>query len=91
MVDQNEKNVIIIEMSLPIVGNRMLKDFENAQKYGTRLWELKRQFKCYEVTQHDIIMHVLGEYSKDVGKTVETFVSLEKAGNTKTHAEISDL
>ena len=43
------------------------------------------------MTQHDIVIDVLGEYSKDVGKTVETFVSLEKAGNTKTHAEISDL
>ena len=91
MVDQNEKNVIIIEMSCPLLENRMLKDFEKAQKYGTRLWELKRQFQGYEVTQHDIVIDVLGEYSKDVGKTVETFVSLEKAGNTKTHAEISDL
>ena len=91
MVDQNEKNVIIIEMSCPLLENRMLKDFENAQKYGTRLWELKRQFQGYEVAKHGIIMDVPGEYSKDVGKTVETFVSLEKAGNTKTHAEISDL
>ena len=43
------------------------------------------------MTQHDIIMHVLGEYSKDVGKTVKTFVSLEKGGKPKAHAKISTL
>ena len=74
-----------------MLENRLLKDFEKAQKYGTRLWELKRQFQGYEVTQHDIIMDVLGEYSKDVGKTVKTFVSLEKGGKPKAHAKISTL
>ena len=80
-----------MEMSCPLLENRLLKDFEKAQKYRTRLWELKRQFQGYEVTQHDIIMDVLGKYSKDVGKTVETFVSLERGVNHKAHAEINTL
>ena len=91
IVDQNEKNFIIIEMSCPMLENRLLKDFEKAQKYGTRLWELKRQLQCYEVSHRDIMMDVLGEYCKDVGKTVETFASLERGENPKAHAEISTL
>ena len=34
-------------------------------------------------------MDVLGEYSKDVSMTVETFLSLERGGNPLAHAEIS--
>ena len=37
------------------------------------------------------MMDVLGEYCKDVGKTVETFASLERGENPKAHAEISTL
>ena len=44
------------------------------QKHGPLRWELKRQIQGYKVTQHNIIMDVLGEYSKDVGKIVETLV-----------------
>ena len=74
IVDKNAKKVIVIEMSCPWLENRQLKDLEKIQKYGPLRWELKRQFQGYEVTQHNIIMDVLGGYSKDVGKTVETLV-----------------
>ena len=74
IVDKNEKKVIVIEMSCPWLENRQSKDLEKTQKYGPLRWELKTQFQGYEVTQHNIIMDVLGGYSKDVGKTVETLV-----------------
>ena len=59
-------------MSCPCLENHQLNDLEKTQKYGPLRWELKRQFQGYKVTQHNIIMGVLGGYSKDVGKTVET-------------------
>ena len=54
--------------------NRQLKDLEKTQKYGPLRWELKTQFQGYEVTKHNIIIDVLGGYSKDVARTVETLV-----------------
>ena len=74
IVDKNEKNVIVIEMSWPCLENHQLNDLEKTQKYGPLRWELKRQFQGYKVTQHNIIMGVLGGYSKDVGNTLETLV-----------------
>ena len=74
IVDENEKKVIVIKMSYPCLENCQLKDLEKTQVYGPLRWELKRQFQGYEVTQHNIIMDVLGWYSKDVGKIVETLV-----------------
>ena len=74
IVNKNEKKVIVIEMSCPWLENRQLKDLEKTQKYGPLRWELKRQFQGYKATQHKIIMDVLGGYSKDVCKTVETLV-----------------
>ena len=74
IVDKNEKKVIVIEMSCPCLENHQLNDLEKTQKYGPLRWELKRQFQGYKVTQHNIIMGVLGGYSKDVGKTLETLV-----------------
>ena len=71
-IDKNEKKVIVIEISSPFLENRLLKDLEKTQKYGPLRWELKRQFQGNEVTQHNIIMNVLGGYTKDVCKTVET-------------------
>ena len=57
-----------------MVGKSLVKRFGVVQKYGPLWWKLKRQFQGYKVTQHNIIMDVLGGYSKDVGKTVETLV-----------------
>ena len=57
IVDKNEK-VIVIEMSCIWLENRQLNDLDKTQKYGLLRWELKRQFKGYKVTQHDIIMDV---------------------------------
>ena len=72
IIDKNEKKVIVIEMSSPCLENHQLKDLEKTQKYGPLRWELKRQFQGNEVTQHNIIMNVLGGYTKDVCKAMET-------------------
>ena len=78
-------------MSCPWLDNRQLKDLEKTQKYGPLWWELKRQFQGYKVTQRNIIMDVLGGYSKDVGKTVETLVRGRGEEILTAHAEIGTL
>ena len=57
-----------------MVGKSPVKRFGEDSEVWTLRWELQRQFQGYEVTQHNIIKDVLGGYSKDVGKTVETLV-----------------
>ena len=60
-----------IKMSSPWVENRMKKQEEKILKYGPLRWELKRQYPSFQVTQHNIIIDVLGGYSKDVSSTVK--------------------
>ena len=54
--------------------NRLMKTEEKMLKYGPLRWELKLQYPGYKVSQHDIIMDVLGGYSKDVRKSIKCFI-----------------
>lgn len=81
IIDKIEKKVIVIEMSCPWIENRQLKDEEKTQKYGPLRWELKRQFPGYQIIQHNIIIDVLGGYSKEVEKRVKTLIGV-RSGET---------
>ena len=43
-------------------------------KYGPLRWELKEQYKGYEVHQYNIIMDVLGGWSEDTEISVRSLV-----------------
>jgi len=43
-------------------------------KYGPLRWELKEQFKGYDVHQYIIIMDVLGGWSKETEISVQSLV-----------------
>ena len=64
-VNHVTKKVMTIEMSCPWISNREKKSEENTMKYGPLRWELKEQFKRYDVHQYNIIMDVLGGWSKE--------------------------
>ena len=61
-------------MSCPWIENREMKTEEKTRKYGPLRWELKLQYPGYKVKQHNIIMDVLGGYSKDVEESVRCLV-----------------
>ena len=64
-VNHVSKKVMTIEMSCPWISNREKKSEEKTMKYGPLRWELKEQFKGYDVHQYNIIMDVLGGWSKE--------------------------
>ena len=44
---------------------------EKTLKYGPMRWELKQQFKGYEVEQHNIIIDVLGGWSNELEEVTQ--------------------
>ena len=63
-----------IEISCPWISNREKKSKEKTMKYGPLRWELKEQYKGYEVYQYNIIMDVLGGWSKETEISVRSLV-----------------
>ena len=47
---------------------------EKTSKYGPLRWELQERYPDYKVTQHNIIINVLGGYSQDLTKTLKQLV-----------------
>ena len=74
IVDKENKKVSVIEMSCPWVENREEKDAEKTTKYGSLRWELQQRYPDYRVTQFNIIVDVLGGYSRDVTKALKELV-----------------
>ena len=74
IVDKGNKKVSVIEMSCPWIKNRKEKDAEKTTKYGPLRWELEQRYPEYRVTQFNIIVDVLGGYSRDVTKALKELV-----------------
>ena len=53
-------------MSRPRINNRAQKDEGKTGKYGSLRSELKQQYPAYCVKQHNIIINVLGGWSREV-------------------------
>ena len=65
-VERGSKTVRLVEMSCPWVENRRQKEEKKTTKYAPRLrLELKRQHPWFKVRQYNIIIDILGEYSKE--------------------------
>ena len=74
IVDKENKKVSVIEMSCPWIENREEKDAEKTTKCGPLCWELEQRYPEYRVTQFNIIVDVLGGYSRDVRKALKELV-----------------
>ena len=74
IVDKENKKVSVIEMSCPWVENREEKAAEKTTKYGPLRWELEQRFPDHRVTQYNIIVDVLGSYSRGVKKAPKELV-----------------
>ena len=74
IVDKENKKVSVIEMSCPWVENREEKDAEKTTRYGPLCWELEQRYPEYRVTQFNIIVDILGGYSRNVRKALKELV-----------------
>ena len=68
-IDHKGKVVRAVEMSRPWIDNRSRKEEDKTLKYGPLRWELKQQFPGYKIKQHNIIIDVLGGWSRDATMT----------------------
>ena len=70
IASHERKEVCTIEMSCPWIESRAKKDEEKTLKYGPMMWELKQRYNGYRVEQYNVIIDVLGGYSKHLEKSV---------------------
>ena len=64
IVDKERKTVNLLEMSCPWIEKRKQKDEEKTRKYAPLRWEIKKRYPGYKITQINIVMDVLGGFSK---------------------------
>ena len=69
-VDHKTKKVWAVEMSCPWMEHREKKSEEKTVKYGPLRFELKKRYPGYDVEQCNIIIDVLGGWSRDVDLTM---------------------
>ena len=69
-VDNKTKKVWAVEISCPWIEHREKKSDEKTAKYGPLRFELKKQYPSYEVEQCNIIIEVLGGWSRDLDLTM---------------------
>ena len=67
-------------MSCPWIEGRAKKDDEKTLKYGSMMWELKQRYDGYWVEQWNIIIDVLGGYSKRLEKSVRKLLGARARG-----------
>ena len=65
-INHKNKEVLMAEMSCPWIKNRDKKDKEKTEKYGALRLELTRQHPGYKISQVNIIIDVLGGWSKEL-------------------------
>ena len=65
-VDHKVKRVLAGEMSCPWLDNRTRKDTEKTEKYEPSRWGLTRQYPGYKIVQLNVIMDILGGWSKEL-------------------------
>ena len=73
-MDHANKKVLTLEMSCPWISNREKKSEKKTMKYGPLRWELKQQYRGYEVIQHNIIMDVLGGWSRETETSIKSLL-----------------
>ena len=66
-----ETIIIIIIISCPWIESGAKKDEEKTLKYGPMMWEVKQRYNGYRVELYNVIIDVLGGYSKHLEKSVK--------------------
>ena len=70
-MSHERKEVCIIEMSCPWIESRAKKEEVKTLTYGPMMWELKQRYNGnYRVEQYNVIIDVLGGYSKHLENSV---------------------
>ena len=76
IVDSTAKSATLLEMNCPWLNNKETQSCKKTEKYAPLRLELKRQFPGYQAKQFNIIMDVLGGYSKELESTIRSLVGV---------------
>ena len=79
IVDKENQTITLLEMSCPWVENREQKEKEKTLKYAPLRLELKQQYPGYRINQVNIIIDVLGGYSKELYSSVRDLLGAERS------------
>ena len=79
IVDKAKKEVLLMEMTCPWIGNRGIEETEKTTKYVPLRWEMKERYPGYVVKQINIIVGVLGGYSLEVRKKMKDLLAEKRA------------
>ena len=90
LVDKDKKEVLLMEMTCPWIGNRGKKETEETTKYAPLRWKMKDRYLGYVVKQINIIVDVLGGYSLEVRNKMKELFGEKRAREcvTKTQKSI---
>ena len=77
-VDKDQRRVTLLEIRSSWIENRE-QNQEKTSKYAPLRWEMSQQFPGYTISQHNIIVDVLGGYSKATAESVRELVGAQKA------------
>ena len=80
IINHVSKRVITLEMSCPWVTNLEKKKEEKTTKYRPLRWELKQNYQGYKVKQYNIIIEVLGGWSRDLEDELSELVGSKSKG-----------
>ena len=79
LVAKEKKEVLLMEMTCPWIGNRGKKETEKTTKYAPLRWEMKDRYSGYVVKQINIIVDVLGGYSLEVRNKMKELFGEKRA------------
>lgn len=73
-----------MEMSYPWIKNGEVKNKEKTTKYSQLRLELMNRYPTYHFVQHNIIIHLLGRYSREVEHNIKELVGYNNEAITYT-------
>ena len=69
-----------MEMLFPWMDNQLKKTEEKTAKYGPLRWEMAQKYPGYTIKQHNIIIDVLGGWSRDVDVSIRELLGARGEG-----------
>ena len=85
IIDNKEKKLLLMEMICPWIDNCEKKEAEKMEKYGPLRFELIKRYPNYKIVQLNVIMDVLGGWSKEQmnrifgSRTLDILKKMQKA------------
>ena len=72
----DKQKVLLLEMSCPWMAKRKQKKEEKTSKYAPLRWEMRQQYPHYKISQHNIIIDVVGGVSRKTLHNIKELIGV---------------